>query len=163
VAVAIALLIGMVQRTIRLRDFPAMLETSARVNGVILPIIAVAVLFSQALTVLGVPQALVSGMTSISDSPAVIIDADQMTASMRRIIRGMKKDSPLAPVKQNLEINPRHNIITRLEKIRGSDAPLAAKVAEQLLDNARVAAGLLEDPRTMLNRLNELLETVLTK
>src|SRR4051812_22572120 len=55
------------------------------------------------------------------DSPAVIIDADQMTASMRRIIRGMKKDSPLAPVKQNLEINPRHNIITRLEKIRTSD------------------------------------------
>jgi TNF receptor-associated protein 1 len=97
------------------------------------------------------------------DSPAVIIDADQMTASMRRIMRGMKKDSQLPPARQNLEINPRHNIITRLEKIRGSDAALAGKVAEQLLDNARVAAGLLEDPRTMLSRLNELLETVLTK
>jgi hypothetical protein len=35
------------------------------------------------------------------------------------------------------------------------------KVAEQVLDNARVAAGLLEDPRTMLKRLNELLEQVL--
>ena len=30
-------------------------------------------------------------------------------------------------------------------------------------DNAHVAAGLLEDPRTMLNRLNQLLEKVLTK
>ncbi len=49
----------MLQRTIRLRDFPAMLETSARVNGVILPIIAVAMLFAQALTVLDVPQTLV--------------------------------------------------------------------------------------------------------
>jgi len=97
------------------------------------------------------------------DSPAVIIDADQMTASMRRIMRGMKKDSQLPPAKQNLEINPRHNIITRLEKIRSSDAALAGKVAEQLLDNARVAAGVLDDPRTMLSRLNELLETVLSK
>ena len=34
-------------------------------------------------------------------------------------------------------------------------------VAEQILDNARVAAGLLEDPRTMLKRLNDLLERVL--
>jgi hypothetical protein len=31
-----------------------------------------------------------------------------------------------------------------------------------MLDNALVAAGLLEDPRAMLARLNELLERVLT-
>jgi len=31
-----------------------------------------------------------------------------------------------------------------------------------VLDNARVAAGLLDDPRTMLGRLNTLLERVLT-
>jgi len=92
------------------------------------------------------------------DSPAVIIDADQMTASMRRIMRGMKNKPELPATKQNLEINPRHTIITRLEALRQSNAPLAGKVAEQLLDNARVAAGLLEDPRTMLGRLNELLE-----
>lgn len=97
------------------------------------------------------------------DSPGVIIDADQMTASMRRIMRGMKKDAQLPPPKQNLEINPRHKIITRLEKIRHSDPALAEKVAGQLLDNARVAAGLLEDPRTMLARLNDLLEQVLAK
>ena len=73
VAVAVALLVGMLQRTIHLRDFPAMLETSARVNGVILPILAVAVLFSQALTVLGVPQDLVLALTSISESRVVLI------------------------------------------------------------------------------------------
>jgi TNF receptor-associated protein 1 len=95
------------------------------------------------------------------DSPAVIIDADQMTSSMRRLIRGLKKEGQLPEAKQNLEINPRHNIITRLEKMRHSDSALAAKVAEQIFDNARVAAGLLEDPRTMLHRLNELLEQVL--
>jgi len=47
--------------------------------------------------------------------------------------------------------------------MRSQDAPLAVSVAEQILDNARVAAGLLEDPRAMLNRLNQLLEKVLTK
>jgi len=95
------------------------------------------------------------------DSPAVVIDAEHLTASMRRIMRGMKKEAQLPAAKQNLEINPRHKIITRLEKMRGSDPALATKVAEQVLDNARVAAGLLEDPRTMLGRLNELLEQVL--
>ena len=53
------------------------------------------------------------------DSPAVIIDAENLTASMRRIMRGMKKDVQLPVAKQNLEINPRHNIIVRLDKMRG--------------------------------------------
>jgi len=49
----------------------------------------------------------------------------------------------------------------RLEQMRQKDAALAAQVAEQVLDNARVAAGILEDPRAMLKRMNQLLERVL--
>ncbi|HET9042300.1 MAG TPA: TRAP transporter large permease [Burkholderiales bacterium] len=64
VAAGVALLIGMLQRRIRLADFPAMLGTSARVCGVVLPIIAVALLFAQALTVLDVPQRFVEWVTS---------------------------------------------------------------------------------------------------
>jgi TNF receptor-associated protein 1 len=45
--------------------------------------------------------------------------------------------------------------------MRETDSALAVKVAEQLLDNARAAAGLLEDPRTMVKRMNELLERIL--
>jgi TNF receptor-associated protein 1 len=98
------------------------------------------------------------------DSPAVVVDGDKfMTSSMRRIMKSMKKEGEEpVPFKQDLEINPRHPIITRLDKMRHSDVDLAGKVAEQVLDNARVAAGLLEDPRKMLKRLNELLEQVLT-
>ena len=97
------------------------------------------------------------------ESPAVVVDADQfMTSSMRRILKAMKKeDAPEASAQQDLEINPRHSIVSRLDAMRQSDPALAAEVAEQLLDNARVAAGLLEDPRTMLKRLNALLERVL--
>ncbi len=97
------------------------------------------------------------------DSPAVVIDADRMmTTGMRRILKAMHKeqDGPTG-TKPDLEINPRHAIVVGLQKVRASDAALAAKVAQQLLDNALVAAGLLEDPRAMLARLNELLERVL--
>ncbi len=85
-----------------------------------------------------------------------------MTASMRRMMKAMKQDAePDATVKYDLEINPAHPLVTRLEAIRQKDGGLAASVAEQILDNARVAAGLLEDPRAMLTRLNQLLEKVL--
>ncbi|MEW6302244.1 MAG: molecular chaperone HtpG [Verrucomicrobiota bacterium] len=96
------------------------------------------------------------------DSPAVIVDSDKfMTAGMRRLMKAMQKDKEIAPVKYDLEINPAHPIMNRLHVMRQNDTALAAKVAEQVLDNARVAAGLLEDPRAMLKRLNELLEQVL--
>jgi TNF receptor-associated protein 1 len=97
------------------------------------------------------------------NSPAVVIDADRMmTTGMRRILKAMQKDKEALPdAKPDLEINPQHAIIVGLQKARASDQALAVKVAEQLLDNALVAAGLLEDPRAMLARLNELLERVL--
>jgi molecular chaperone HtpG len=99
------------------------------------------------------------------ESPAVVVDADKfMTASMRRIMKAMKQDGPeLAAAKHDFEINPAHPIISRLDAMRQKDAALAGSVAEQILDNARVAAGLLEDPRAMLTRLNQLLEKVLAK
>ncbi|MGY8656529.1 MAG: molecular chaperone HtpG, partial [Verrucomicrobiia bacterium] len=66
------------------------------------------------------------------------------------------------PEKYDLEINPGHNMIVQLNKKRADDAGLAAKVAEQIFDNCRAAAGLLEDPRAMITRMNELLERALT-
>jgi molecular chaperone HtpG len=98
-------------------------------------------------------------------SPAVVVDSDKfMTANMRRMMKAMRQGNEAdLPVSHDLEFNPAHPIITRLEAMRHKDAALATSVAEQVVDNARVAAGLLEDPRTMLNRLNQLLEQVLAK
>lgn len=73
VAVSIALLIGMIERKVALADFPAMLGTSARVCGVILPIIAVALLFSQALTVVDVPQQFVAWVMSFSTDRTIVL------------------------------------------------------------------------------------------
>jgi TNF receptor-associated protein 1 len=98
-------------------------------------------------------------------SPAVIVESEQgLTTSMRRALKAMRKEGmPEPETKVDLEINPGHPVIVRLEQIRASDAGLAEKVAEQIYDNARVAAGVLEDPRAMLKRLNELLERVLVE
>jgi hypothetical protein len=63
--------------------------------------------------------------------------------------------------KPNFEINPDHPIIRKLDGLRHSDADLAKQVGVQLLENAMVAAGLTEDPRAMLGRLNQLLEKLL--
>jgi C4-dicarboxylate transporter DctM subunit len=113
VAVAVALAIGMLQRTIRLADFPAMLETSARVNGVILPIIAVAILFAQALTVLNVPQTLVSTLTSVTQNRDVLIGVMLVIF----ILAGMFMETTpnivilaplLAPVAQKIGMDPIH-------------------------------------------------------
>lgn len=97
------------------------------------------------------------------DSPAVVLDSDKfLTANMRRILRSVNKDRE-AEAKYDFEINPRHPIIARLDQMRQTDAALARTVAEQLFDNARVAAGVLDDPRAMLKRMNDLLAKVLAK
>jgi len=73
VAAFVALVIGMVQQRITLRDFPPMLGASARVCGVVLPIIAVALLFAQALTVVDVPQQFVAWVTSFATTKESVI------------------------------------------------------------------------------------------
>ncbi len=67
VAVFVAIIVGMVQKRIALADFPAMLGASARVCGVVLPIIAVALLFAQALTVVDVPEKFVNGVIGFAN------------------------------------------------------------------------------------------------
>lgn len=57
----------------------------------------------------------------------------------------------------------RHPIIKKLSKLRESDPKLATLVVKQLLNNAMVSAGLVEDPRTALTEMNELLTLALEK
>ncbi len=73
VAVSVALVVGFFQKTLSVNDLPAMLGTSARVCGVVLPIIAVALLFSQALTVLEIPQAFVEWVMGFGVSRTEVI------------------------------------------------------------------------------------------
>ena len=50
---------------------------------------------------------------------------------------------------------------TRRSSPREPEPEVAAKVATQLFSNALISAGLLDDPRTMLPNVNDLLAEVL--
>lgn len=73
VAVVVTIVIGFILGTLKFSDFPAMLVSSAKVNGVILPIIAFSLPLAQALAIMGVPQGFVFALTSVSEEPAVLI------------------------------------------------------------------------------------------
>jgi tripartite ATP-independent transporter DctM subunit len=73
VAVVVVVLVGFKQGTLKLGDIPRMLESSARVCGVIVPIIAIAHPLAQMLASLSIPQTMVGSITSVTDSPVLII------------------------------------------------------------------------------------------
>ena len=101
-------------------------------------------------------------------SPAMIVNADKMmTAQMRKMMKAMQQkaggpDLGGEPAVK-LQVNPRHPLVKNLAVLRESDDGLATLISQQLLDNARVAAGLLEDPSAMLRRNYQLLEKLSTK
>ena len=82
-----------------------------------------------------------------------------MTSSMRRILKNLNRGAN-SPFKHDLEINPNHPMLVGLDGFRKTNPELSKQVAEQIYDNALIAAGLLEDPQTMLKRINVLLEQV---
>ena len=72
VAVVVSIIIGLLTGGLTVGDFPSMLENSAKINGVILPIIAFSLPLAQALAVLGIPQAFVALMTSLTTNPVLL-------------------------------------------------------------------------------------------
>jgi tripartite ATP-independent transporter DctM subunit len=72
-AVIVTITLGFILGTLKLSDFPSMLVSSAKVNGVILPIIAFSLPLAQALAVMGVPQGFVYAVTSVTDNSYVLI------------------------------------------------------------------------------------------
>jgi HSP90 family molecular chaperone len=107
-------------------------------------------------------------------SPALISGHEPEAMRRYRMVQTMASDAAaskkLAEMSNDfsmmtLELNPKHEMIKRINAARTSEDAgtrrLAALVAEQIFDNARVAAGSLDDPRAMLGRLNEILEKTL--
>ncbi len=106
----------------------------------------------------------VSVSKRLVDSPVIALNADKvMTPSMRKIMKSIHKEIGQSDNEINLEINPNHGLIKNLSTLKDSDGDLAKLVVEQLYDNALVAAGFIEDPRSMVNRVYELLERVSAK
>jgi len=93
-------------------------------------------------------------------SPAIIVDHESAAVRrMRHLVEQFKTGLP----KQKLEINPNHSVMIKLSAMKATKPDLAKIVAEQIFDNALISADILENPRTMLNRLNRILDETLTK
>jgi molecular chaperone HtpG len=110
---------------------------------------------------LGDRVAEVKASERLVDSPALALNADKfMSPHMRRMMKAMNKDGGDSPLRVNLEINPRHAVIKHLSAAQAASPEKAALVAEQILDNALISAGLLDDATKMVARIYKLLETV---
>ena len=83
---------------------------------------------------------------------------------LQRVLQAANKKN-LGAAGMILEINPSHPILKQLNELRGRGKPreIAKEVTEQLLDNAMITAGLLVDPRALVERSTRLMERALAE
>lgn len=95
-------------------------------------------------------------------SPVAALNPDEhLSAQMRRMMQALSPDDAPPPMKVRLEINPRHDLIRKLDAARDTHPELAKLVAAQLFDNALFAAGLLDDKKSLIARGYELMDRAL--
>ena len=91
----------------------------------------------------------------LTDSPAcLVVGENDMGAQMRRMMEAAGQSMPES--KPIFELNPEHPLVKRLDQ--ESDEQRFADLSRVLFDQAHLAAGgVLEDPATYVQRLNQLL------
>jgi molecular chaperone HtpG len=110
---------------------------------------------------LGEPVSAVRPSRRLVGSPAAALTPPGAPSpQLRQMMKALNPGGPDQPPKVELEINPRHPLVKNLAATSATNPDLAKLVAAQLLDNALLNAGLLEDTHTMARRLNTLLEEV---
>merc|ERR1719233_1556 len=82
-----------------------------------------------------------------------------MSQSVRFYLRslGEKQTTPA----QRMQLNPSHPIVKGLHGIHKSNPDKARVVATQMVNNAFVAAGLIDDAREMLYDMNDVMSLAL--
>lgn len=97
----------------------------------------------------------------LTSTPAIIVDHE--SAAVRKLMKFVEQgNSSMRELsKQKLEINPTHSIFANLLSSKDSNPELSKLVIEQVYDNALIAADMLDNPRTMLTRINTILEATL--
>merc|ERR1719429_665126 len=111
-------------------------------------------------TQLGTKAARVKVTKKLESHPCVIT-VEEMAAA-RHFIKtqgsNFNEEQRYNILQPQFEINPSNPIIKKVNELRASNPKLASLVTEQLFANAMVSAGLVEDPRTILRSMNEMLE-----
>ncbi|XP_019865558.1 heat shock protein 75 kDa, mitochondrial [Aethina tumida] len=98
--------------------------------------------------------------TSRLDAHPCVVTVEEMAAA-RHFIKTqshqLSEDRRYAILQPKFEINPKHPIIKKLHKLTKDNPELADLLAKQLFANSMVGAGLVDDPRTLLTSMNDLL------
>merc|ERR1719474_1778609 len=89
--------------------------------------------------------------------PAVLVD--HQSAAIRQYLHAPGEDVTTPP--QRIQINPSHNIIKGLYEKVQTEEENAQIIARQMINNAFIAAGILDDPRDMLKDMNCVMEIAL--
>lgn len=104
--------------------------------------------------------------TSKLESHPCVVTVEEMAAA-RHFIKtqgaNFSEEQRYTILQPQFEMNPAHPIIKKLNELKTANPQLAILVTEQLFANSMVSAGLVDDPRTMLKSMNELLEKALEK
>ncbi len=108
----------------------------------------------------------VSASARLINSPAMIVNSDKMmTAQMKKMMKAMQKADGMPDAETNihLEVNPKHPLIKNLSTLHSSNPEIAELIAHQILDTARVSAGLIEDPSALVERNYKIMEQLSDK
>uniref|UniRef100_A0A672NG08 TNF receptor-associated protein 1 n=1 Tax=Sinocyclocheilus grahami TaxID=75366 RepID=A0A672NG08_SINGR len=114
-------------------------------------------------------NALVQRVTNIKVTPRLDTHPAMITVLEMGAARHFLRTQQLARsseeraqiLQPTLEINTGHDLIKKLHALKDSNPELAQLLLEQIYDNAMITAGLNEDPRPMISRLNQLLTQAL--
>lgn len=90
-----------------------------------------------------------------SQPARVIHDESDQEASAQKERHLEDYNSRLSP-KKHVEINPNHVLVVEICRSRKRHPDIAKMLVEQMYDNCLINAGLLEDPRIMVTRMNDL-------
>merc|ERR1719244_795583 len=104
--------------------------------------------------------------TSKLDTHPCVVTVEEMAAA-RHFIKtqgsNFSEEQRYTILQPQFEINPAHPLIKKIATLKSADPTLAVALTEQLFANAMVSAGLVDDPRIMLNNINDLLTMVLER
>ena len=95
----------------------------------------------------------------ITTAPALIVD--HQPATMTKLMKAMQPDMAFKMPPQKLELNMQHSIIQKLPSLFQTDPSLADLIVKQIYDNALIAAGISDDARPFVSRMNDIIEKML--
>jgi len=94
-------------------------------------------------------------------SPMILVNPEGApTGAMQKLMEAAGHEFT-AGTKRNLQFNPHHASIKKLNTLRNSNADLATLILDQLFDHAALDAGIAVETRSLVDRMTRLIDTLL--